>query len=278
MRKFLFYPLICLLILPGLSAAEVPGEDPSGGVPKPEVDLPFPVGEVLEYTIYWGWIGVGTSHATTSWKWVDDRWMISIRFRTRTSGIAERLYSVDDNVETLIDAETLKPIRFTTVLKAGSEFRDEETVFDWENMKAHYTRRRRGDREDEHKSYPIQPETRDLVSFMYFMRKTDFEENEKYEFEVVVNDKLYELEVNSREYERVNLANYGRIRSLRMDPRASFEGVFVRRGEMVVWISEDERRILTKMEADTPFANIKLLLRNVRGPGEDDWIKNAEKD
>ena len=274
MKKWMI--VFCVgLALAGISFADAPAEDPSGGVPKPEVNLPFPVGEVLVYEIYWGWVGVGRSVATTQWEWVDDRWCIAIRFRTRTSGVAERLYPVDDNVVTYIDGKTLRPIRFVTKLSAGGQTRDEETVFDWENMKARYTRRRGEGREDDTKEYEIQDNTRDLVSFMYFMRSTEFEENAKYEYEVVVNDKLYELEVNSRGHENVNLKNYGRVRSLRMDPRASFDGVFVRRGEMVVWLADDERRILTKLEVDTPFASVKLLLRNVLGPGDDDWVKKG---
>ena len=111
---------------------------------------------------------------------------------------------------------------------------------------------------------------------MYFMRAEEFRPNETRKFEVVVNDKIYELEVNTGRVERVNLRHYGRVESLRIDPRASFEGVFIRRGEMSVWLSQDPRRILTRLELDTPFASVRLLLRNVRGPGEDDWIKLAE--
>jgi len=272
-KKCLFFALFFNASL----FAEASVEDPSGGVPKPAVDLPFPVGEVLAYDIYWGWIGVGTSVATTRWEWRDDRWYIVIQFRTQTNNAVERLYPVDDNVETWIDAATLRPLRFTTKLSAGRQTRDEETEFDWETMTATYRRRRSEDRV-EVKTYTIEENTRDLVSFMYFMRNQEFEANQSYEFEVVVNDKMYELDVRTRRMDRVNLKNYGRIQSLRIDPRASFDGVFVRRGEMSVWLSQDVRRILTKLELDTPFAKVKLLLRNVRGPGDDDWIKKAEKE
>ncbi len=269
MRGFLRGLFVGVLLFAPLFAEELPA--------KPEVKLPFPVGEILEYDIYWGWIGVGSSVATTRWEWKDGRWYIVIQFRTRTNNTVERLYPVDDNVESWIDAETLRPVRFTTKLSAGRHTRDEETDFDWETMTATYRRRRSGDNV-EVKTYEIAENTRDLVSFMYFMRNQDFAANEKYEFEVVVNEKLYELEFRTRREERVNLKNYGRIRSLRIDPRASFDGVFVRRGEMSVWLSRDVRRILTKLELDTPFASVKLLLRNVRGPGDDAWIRAAEKE
>lgn len=243
--------------------------------PKPEVDLPFPIGEVLEYSLFWGWIGVGNSVAETRWALRDDRWYIVIQFQTRTNHVLRRLYPVEDHVETWIDAETLRPVEFTTHLRAGRHERHEKTTFDWERNKALYERFYEDGR-IETKSYPIQDHARDLVSFMYFMRNKDLPPNASFSYEVVVNDKLYDLEVHTQSEERVNLKNYGRIASMRIDPQASFEGVFVRRGEMSVWVSQDPRRILTKLEVDTPFARVKILLRNVRGPGDDFWVRQAE--
>jgi hypothetical protein len=242
--------------------------------PKPEIDLPFPIGEVLEYSLFWGWIGVGTSVAETRWTFKEDRWYIVIHFHTRTNHVLSRLYPVEDDVETWLCAETLRPMVFTTVLQAGSDSRNERSTFNWDKNEVQYERFHEDGRV-ETKIYPVQDGARDLVSFMYFMRSKELAPNQTITYEVIVNDKLYELDVNTRRSERINLRSYGRIESMRIDPRASFEGVFVRRGEMSVWVSEDPRRILTKLEVSTPFAKAKILLRNVRGPGDDFWIRDA---
>lgn len=266
-RRMLFCFCLALgMVRPLLPAETVP--------PKPPVDLPFPVGEVLEYSLFWGWIGVGTSVADTRWEFRDNRWHIVIRFRTGTNHVLRRLYPVDDHVESWVDAETLRPVKFTTVLRAGRHYRNEQTTFDWERSLATY-RRTHEDGRAEEISYPVEEGTRDLVSFMYFMRNRELGPDETLNDDVIVNDKLYALEINTRSVERVNLRNYGRVDSMRVDPRASFEGVFVRRGEMSLWVSEDPRRIITKMEVDTPFASVRILLRNVRGPGDDFWIHDA---
>jgi hypothetical protein len=263
------FPVLLLFALPVWTFA---GEGPP---PKPEVDLPFPVGERLEYALFWGWIGVGTSVAETRWELKEDRWYIVIQFQTRTNHVLRRLYPVDDHVETWVDAETLRPLHFTTKLQAGRHFRHERTTFDWDQYKAFYERFHEDGRV-ETSQYTIQETTRDLVSFMYFMRGKDFPPGEVFHFEVIVNDKLYDLEVHTRDVERVNLRDFGRVESLRIDPRASFEGVFVRRGEMSVWLSRDPRRILTKLEVDTPFASVRILLRDVSGPGDDFWVSERD--
>lgn len=256
----------------GLLTAAAVQEEAVVRPPFPEVELPFPVGEKLTYIIYWGWIAVGESVASTEWAWVEDSWKLRIRVRTQSNGVLSALYPVDDRIETLVDPVTLRPVRFQMILNQGDRHRHETTVFDWDDMQAHYLRKRK-DRENETKSYAIKEDTRDLASFMYFLRKTDFEPETAYEFEVMSDEKLYDLTVNTRGEERIRLETYGRVPSLRMDPKAEFQGAVIKRGEMRVWISSEGRQLMTKLFVDTPFANIRLLLKSVEGPGAESWQK-----
>ena len=260
--------LICLVLT--LEAGELSPETDPDLPPPPEVELPFPVGEKLTYSIYWGWIAVGKSVATTEWVWEEDAWRLRIRFRTRSNGVLSSVYPVDDLVETLVDPVTLRPLIFHMDLQEGRHQRLETTVFDWNTLQAHYTKKH-DDKEDEVKTYEIKPDTRDIVSFMYFLRKTSFEPDSTYEFEVMSDEKLYDLTVNTRDVDRIKLDTYGKVPSLRMDPEAQFQGVFVRKGKMRVWLSTGERQILTKLFLDTPFANVRLLLKSVEGPDAETW-------
>ncbi|MEX2606186.1 MAG: DUF3108 domain-containing protein [Kiritimatiellia bacterium] len=264
-----------LCLAAGVLGRAASGPDSDDLPPVPKLDLPFPVGEKLTYVIYWGWIGVGTSEATTDWVWRDGAWSLQIKFRTQSNGVVDKLYPVDDRVEVYIDPDTLRPDVFILDLNEGKTVRHAVTEFDWDTMRATYTRKREG-REDEVKLVELEKGTRDLVSFMYFLRRYDFTEGNFYEYKVLADEKLYDLTVKTSGYERIKLENYGRIKSLKMDPEAQFEGVFVRKGKMRVWLSDDDRQLLTKLMLDTPFANVRLLLRSVEGPGADDWVKESK--
>lgn len=268
MSRFRYFILI-LLVVPVLCGAAA-GAEPVRP-PYPDVELPFPVGEKLTYSIFWGWIGVGEAVATTEWVWMEGRWQLRIQTRTTSNKVLSALYPVDDLVETLMDPVTLRPLVFHMNLNQGDRHRHETTVFDWENMEAHFVRKRK-DREDELKSYEIRPDTRDIISFMYFMRKTPFEENSTYEFEVMSDEKLYDLTVNTKETEKVHLDRYGKVQSLRMDPKAEFQGMVIKRGSMRLWVASEGRQVLTKIFIDTPFANVRLLLKSAEGPGAEDWL------
>ncbi len=267
MKKF------CLILLFLCGAGSLFAEEATEDLPPvPEVSLPFPMGETLTYNIYWGIIGVGESKATTSWIWQEDRWLIRIRFRTRSNGVLAKLYPVDDVVDTLIDPVTYRPVSHVLDLQEGKHQRNAQTIFNWDRMQAVYTKAHE-DKEDEVKTIPLEEESGDLVSFMYFLRDTTFEENKSYDFEVLSDYKMYDLTVKTAGVDKIHLADYGKTKSLKLIPEAKFEGVFVSDGKIELWLSDDERRLLTKLELDTPFANVKLLLKSVEGPGADDWKK-----
>jgi hypothetical protein len=246
--------------------------------PVPELDLPFPIGEKLTYEIYWGWIGVGTSEAKTFWRWEEEKeeWELVIQFRTRSNSVLSSLYPVDDIIETVLDPVTLKPRHFKVDIKEGDTVRNEITVFDWQKMEAYFTKFH-DDKDDEKVTIALQENTRDLVSFMYFMRETPFISGKEYDFDVLTDAKIYDLKVSAKKSEDIKLETYGKTKSLKLSPTAQFQGIFVRKGKMELWVSEDSRRIMTKMFVDTPFANVRVLLKSVEGPGEDEWVKDSEK-
>lgn len=252
-------------------------EDPVDELADEEAPLPelwFPVGEELVYRILWGRIGVGRSVATTEWVEEDGRTLLAIRLRTRTNRVLSRLYPVDDHIESLIDPHTFLPVRFTVNFSQGRYRKHEITEFDHEAGVAHWRSLIR-DRED---TFELEDDTRCLVSFSYYLRQHPFEEGKRQHFRVMADDKIYDLWLESRGLDRIRLRHYGRVPSIELEPEAAFEGIFVRRGRMTLWVSDDERRIVTQMQAAVPVASVRLVLHRVRGPGNDDWTIDVDDD
>ncbi len=257
----------------GRAGAE-PAADAAGVEAPPGVDLWFPVGETIRYRIHWGFIPVGTSEATTQWVEHEGRTLLAIRFRTWNHPVIATFYPVDDFLESLIDPETFLPVQFTKHLQEGSYHCHEVTTFDREEGMARWVSKLSG----EERTYEIEPDTRDLISFMYNMRRKRLEPGTKKDFQVMADEKIYDLHVRAADIEKIKLPHYGKVRSLRIEPQAAFEGLFVRKGKMTLWVSRDERRLLTKVSAKIPVASIHLKLESVRGPGDDRWIREAPEE
>jgi hypothetical protein len=242
--------------------------------PPSASNLWFQVGEELHYNIYWGFISVGETTVTTEWvKHADGRILLLIRYKTRTNGVVEALYPVEDNQEALIDPETFLPVYYLKKSRQGKRRSHEITVFDHPNRVAHWE----SILKEKTKEIPIDADTRDLITLMYLTRSMKYEVGDNLTMKVMSDEKIYDLYIKVAEKEIVELDKYGRVGSLRFEPEAAFDGLFVRKGKMTVWVSNEDRKICTKIAAKVPVASIRIVLAEVRGPGEDFWVGRAKE-
>ncbi len=232
-------------------------------------ELWFPVGEQTTYDIRWGVFHVGQTVVTTAWTNRDGRDLLHIKFRTRSNRVIEKLYPVDDTIESYIEPESFLPVYFAKRLREGRYRCDEETVFDHEKGEMRWHSNLNGKK----KTLPIEPNTRDIVSLMYYLRRDPFELNVTNDYRVMADEKMYDLTLKADALETIDLGDLGKRSSYRIEPTAAFNGLFVRKGRMIFWVSADDRRICTKLLAEVPVANVRLILSDIKGPGAKEWSK-----
>lgn len=266
-------PSLAALLVCGVLRA--PAGEPVTAAP-PEVvsatvtNFWFPVGEELVYHAHWGVFYVAESRTTVNWTHHEGRALLAVRIRTKSNAVISTVYPVDDTVETLIDPATFLPVRFSKILNEGRYHTDEVTVFDHAAGKAYWHNRKKNER----KEFAIDPDTRDIVTLMYWLRRESFKPGQTREFRVMADEKLYDLFVRVKDREELDNDTYGTLPTVRIEPDAAFQGLFVRKGKLTLWVSEDERRILTRVVAVIPVANVRIHLDRVLGPGNDRWVKN----
>ncbi len=270
--------LVLLMLLGGSLGLPVARASETGAVVAAEAAsnlaarLWFPVGEELVYHAYWGVFHVAETRTTVNWTNHQGRDLLAVRIRTKSNKVISTIYPVDDFIETLIDPVTFLPVQFTKLMNEGHRHSDEVTVFDHAAGKAYWHNRKKNKRNE----FVIEPDTRDLVALMYFLRREPFRAGQELSCKVMADEKMYDLYIKVAGRDRMQLDAYGEISSLRVEPTAAFEGIFVRKGKLTLWVSEDPRRIVTRIMAVIPVANVRVNLVEVRGPGEDEWIKRKD--
>lgn len=239
--------------------------------PRRGYEFGFPVGEGLLYRAYWGVIPVASSVITNEWVEFNGRTCLAIRVRSRSNEFLSKIYPVDDFLESIVDPETFLPLRFTKILREGRYHTHEVTTFDHKAGKAVWHRLKDGMQHE----LAIMPDTRDLLSFMYSMRPRNvLEPDTETKFQVMADEKIYDLAVRADKIERFRVSRYGWLESVKVQPIAEFGGLFVRhKGNAWMWISLDPRRLVTKIAVRVPVANVNILLTEVSGPGDDFWVK-----
>ncbi len=246
------------------------GNDPAvEAVPAYDIRPPlwFPVGEQLTYRIKWGPISVGNTFIASDWEEDAGVQLVTIRVTTRSTPFFDKIYMVDDMLESVVDPSTFLPLRFTKRLSEGSHKIHQVTVFNHAAGTALWTDMLSG----VEKELVIEPDTRCLLSFMFFMRSHKFEPDSVYHFRVMADDGIHDLDVTSKTLETMRLPYFGKVKSLLLEPEAPFHGLFVRIGGIRAWISNDKRCVLTHATAGFALGTIAVSLRKVEGPGDDFW-------
>lgn len=253
-----------------ISSAENPERAPAitNNIPPPPAELWFEVGEEVLYDIYWGFINVGHSHSTTSWVEEGGRKLLKIRFESRSNNVIASIYPVEDIQEVLIDPVTFLPVMYSKDSKQGRKLYKEVIRFDHSAGMAHYESILKGTQ----KQVPIEADTRDLISLMFLIRTMQHEPGNEIQTKVFTEDKIYDLIVKITRKEKVELDKYGDVASMVFEPEAAFDGLFVRKGKVTLWVSDDHRKLCTRITARVPVANIRIELAEVRGPGQDFWV------
>ena len=274
-KKFRFFAHFFIFSLIFSIFSEVLAENPIFGTPwgDPPPKLWFPVGEEIDYEIFWGIFMVGEATAKAEWINRDGRRLLSLNARAKTNGLVEKLYPVTEFLESIIDPVTFLPLSFEKDSHEGRHHHHELTTFDHAARKGVWKSLLKDDREE----FDIDEDTRDLMGLMYWIRKDPIQAGETRSYRVMTDEKLYELVVESGKKEKVELENYGKVPCIKMEPKGKFNGMFVRKGRMFLWLSDDVRYTICRATASVPVASIKIMLKTVRGPGDDFWTQPKKK-
>lgn len=236
------------------------------------IQPPFPLNERLDYHISWNGILVAWSVSTTGTVQQDGKDYLFIRVETQTYPVFNVFYKVNDLHECLLDTETLLPVRFEKTMREGLSHYHDITTFDYAAGTARFENLEAGTVTN----VAINADTRDYLSFMYFMRGRSLRPETTETYSVLADDQVYQVTVHAKKVEKIGLANYPDVPSVRVEPEAAFNGLFVRTGKATLWVSQDMRRIITRLYARVPFGRITARLMDVSGDGDDFWIKEKK--
>lgn len=250
-------------ILFGFACASVSAQNPTNK------SVGFVPGENLVYRIHWGLIPVGESRITSEWIEEGGRRLIRIRLRTRTNKWMDKIHKIDDDVESIVEPDTFLPVRSVELVHDKDKNAEEMTRFDHAALVAHW----QSSLDGRTSNYVIEADTRDVVSFLYFMRSKAFKPGDEALVTVAAFQALHQMRIRAEKIDEINLANYDSISCVLIRPEAVNASLFARKAPQRVWVSRDPRHLITRMDAKVPVGTVHLTLFEVSGPGNDFWVK-----
>jgi hypothetical protein len=228
----------------------------SPAVPLP-TSYPFAVGEKLSYTAKLGMLTLGSGSLEVAS--VDTvRGVESFRLRFRLKG-KTMFYSLDDVLESWIGTSDLNSRRFV-----------QDFVENDKTTKRHYEiypdsgyYREHG--KDVTRETPADP--LDDAAFFYFVRVTPLEVGKKYTYDRYFRKDKNPVTIEVMKRERMELPDGSKVQCLVLHPTIDTKGLFSKRSETRIWLTDDDRRLPVQIRTKFPFGTITLRLNDMVLPG-----------
>ena len=232
----------------------------------------FIPGETVRYKASWLGLPIAWSETKTDTVVENGRELIRIRMISRSYKAYTHIYKVDNATEVIIDPETALPIRLAVKQDEGGQKKSQLTIFNHEKRFAIFQDRIK----KKIKVVAINRDTRDILSFIYASRKKPLKEAAKERYILYVGGKLYSLDLKIRDTDKIRLPEYGKVKSTEILPIADFDGLFLRKGKVFIWVSQQNHRMVTCMKAKVAVGKVSIKLQEASGTGDEFWDRKKE--
>lgn len=228
----------------------------------------FKPGEKLTFEINYGFVTAGEAvmEVDKNYQNINGRKCYDIRFNVNSTSSFDWVYKVRDFYRTYVDAEGLFPWRFEQHIKEGNYQRDFEAIFDQQNLKVKTFTGEKDPKKFEGE-YDIPAYTQDAMSAFYFSRTLDYKkmkEGDKILLQNFYKDQTYPLEVRYLGKETIEVPA-GEFRCIKVEPLVQEGGLFKSEGSIVVWMTDDERRMPVKVKTKVIIGSIDADLSEYSG-------------
>ena len=220
--------------------------------------MPFAVGESMQYELRarWGIIR-GSGTATLEVEALDtihghEAYRLVFGMR---GGIA--VFRVNDRMTSWLDTDQLYSRRFHQRIDQTTYKRDRTLEFFPDSMR-YVQVGAAGRGGDLASAFPL-----DDVSFLYHVRSIPLNAGETYRFDRYYKAEGNPIVVTVLRRERIRIPA-GEFNAIVVEPRIRSGGLFGDDGRAVVWLSDDDRRIILKLEAKVSIATLTMELSSLQ--------------
>ncbi len=227
---------------PMLNPGRVQYLDGSEGTLLPDT-LPFGPGEILDFQIKYSKLSVGRARLELG-EIEEHRGhrAMTILSRAKSAKWMDSVYKVRDEVESIMDLNRMHSLSFSKRLREGKYRADMAAEFLHEESLARY---------DDGSERELLPGSQDILTALLYIRSFPLEVGMLLHIPIHDGKKSYPLRVAVIERERVTTV-MGEFDCLVLEPSLESGGLFKSEGRMLIYLSDDERRLPVKLRAKAP--------------------------
>lgn len=204
--------------------------------------------ERFEYILKWGLVVAGQSSMELSH---GEEGLVITSTATSADWVTS-FYPVKDIVTSRIEnTTTFFPLHYRINTLEGTHRKDKEVLFARLEGAALY----RDNLKEEEQEYEIPEIIFDPLSIFYRVRQLDLVVGKSIFVPLFDSKKIWNVEVQVIKKETIKVPA-GTFDTILIKPKLESEGIFYRKGEIFIWLTDDERRIPVKLKTKVSFGSI----------------------
>jgi hypothetical protein len=205
---------------------------------------PYNVKERLEFDVSYFGVNGGTAVLEVRGiEKVSERDTYHIVSTAKSNEFFSKIYKVRDIIETYIDTKEYYPLRMKIDQHEGEHKEKSDILFDQDNNKAILLK------EHNRKTvYNIVGRVQDSLSSLFYVRMQDLKVGKDIVFDAYASRKSWQLVIKVLKKETIKVAA-GTFDTVLIKPLLKFNDVFINKGDVYIWLSDDDRKIPVKLKS-----------------------------
>ncbi len=230
---------------------------------KSQTKYPFNVGENVNYEIYYNvsfvWMNAGKVYFKIENKTINGKDYFWFRSKGTTYKSYDLFYKVRDTYESIASKKTLKPIAFVRNSYEGEYSVNNRYIFDYGKKKI-YTKCENSKIPLHHDTLDIKKNVYDALSMIYKARTLDFSKyksGDKIPLTMIIDNEIYNLYIRYLGKEKIKTREDKEFSCIKFSVLLVEGALFSGGEDMIVWVSDDKRKIPILIQAKILVGSIK---------------------
>jgi hypothetical protein len=219
---------------------------------------PFRAGESLRFSVQYGFIHAGSAWLevpeTTLWN-SHTAWRLVAR--AESNSFFSRFYKVRIRIESLWDREARFSWHYFEDRHEGGHVANDSMAFEPDSLRMRYKNGQ---------SFAVPGPVQDALSSFYLTRFLALPVGGRVAFDYHASRKTAVMEVRVLGRETVHTPA-GKFDCVVIEPLLKAGGIFKNNGRLVIWLTDDARRMPVQMRSKVAIGSVKVVLQEVKTGG-----------
>lgn len=181
----------------------------------------------------------------------------------KSTGLISLFFKVEDDYQTFMYKNSLKPYRFIRKINEGGHKKDKEIIFDYSTNEAIVKNYKHNTVE----RYPISSNIQDMLSTLYFLRNqkiNDLSIGHEIELQMFLDQEIINFKLRFLGKEILK-TKFGKVNSLKFRPVVQTGRVFKEKEGLTIWVSDDKNKIPLRIKASLVVGSLRADLDAFKG-------------